>query len=173
MGGHGERCQKDNPIRTWRYELSLSSTKIWAATVGLNFLFSTILWNVLLCFFSTAHKAYFILALGCFSSVTPRHSFTSIDTNCVPGPELDTGDIKAGNLLQSALSLQTSLQARRGLLLLFHAFAPGGFAFKIPFHLCLPIELLPLYHLWQLSPKASPKQCKCLLIFTLCVCVSI
>lgn len=91
-----------------------------------------------------AHKAYFILALGCFSSVTPRHSFTSIDTNCVPGPELDTGDIKAGNLLQSALSLQTSLQARSGLLLLFHAFAPRGSVFKIPCHLCLPTELLTL-----------------------------
>lgn len=143
MGGHGERCQKDNYsyMMLW---VSLSSTEIWAATVGLNFLFSTALWNVLLCFFSMAHKAYFILALGCFSSVTPRHSFTSIDTNCVPGPELDTGDMKAGDLLQSALSLQTGLQARSGLLLLFHAFAPRGFVFKIPFHLCLPTELLTL-----------------------------
>lgn len=141
MGRHGEQCQKDNRIRTWRYELSLSSTEIWAATVGLNFLCSTVLWNVLLCFSSTTHKAYFILALGCFSSVTPRHSFPRIDTNCVPGPELDTRDIKGR---QSALSLQTSLQAHCALLLPFHAFAPEGFVFKIPFHLCLPVELLAL-----------------------------
>lgn len=135
------------------------------------------LWGLIFCFpqscemsycvffFPTAHKAYCILALGCFSSVTPRHSFTSVDTNCVPGPELDTGDIKAGNFLQSALSLQTSLQARSGLLLLFHAFAPGVLCLKFHFTCVCLLTSSPLYHLWQLSPTASSKQCKCLLYF--------
>ena len=45
----------------------------------------------------------------------------------------------------------------------FHVFALVVLLLKIPFHLCLPIELLPPVLLVAVLPKSSPKQFKCFL----------